>query len=150
MATSEQHEEVAAIKAVQDGDADLKLVGYYCAGGHPIDGHEGIASASLRFDDPCEFGVPVFVLTKDNPRVQAAITMSSDCREEQWPWDMVKQWVGRTVRVHADRGLLGNMTITGTLVLMDHLGMRVMEHGANEPTYLSRGQVKRVEDLSRQ
>ncbi len=55
-------------------DAVLRQVGWYCAGGHdlPSKMHSGqstlapaepdLVVANMRFDDPCEFGVPAYVL----------------------------------------------------------------------------------------
>lgn len=46
----------------------LKQVGWYCAGGHPIDTEGGTkltAEPNVRLDDPCEWAVPMYVLVKE-------------------------------------------------------------------------------------
>ena len=39
---------------------EYKQVGWYCAGGH-YTGMGKTANPSIRMDDPCAFGVPVYI-----------------------------------------------------------------------------------------
>lgn len=77
---AEEHEALAR-RVVEMGLGTLKLVGWYCAGGHEVKGHDAlhippIASPSLRFDDPCEYGVPVYIVERTAPRVPLDGTIS--------------------------------------------------------------------------
>lgn len=69
--------EVEATQSLVSGPARLRFVGWYCPGGHPLPSrmHSGqqldkpadepdMAVAGVRFDDPCEYSVPMFVLGK--------------------------------------------------------------------------------------
>lgn len=50
----------------------LQQVGWYCAGGHPVESTrcgtpsvvDATAKANLKFDDPCEHAVPIYALVK--------------------------------------------------------------------------------------
>lgn len=46
-------------------------VGWYCAGGHPNMKNETVGP-SVRIDDPCAFGVPMYVLAEDAAREDEA------------------------------------------------------------------------------
>lgn len=139
----EQEEEQRAQGALAHGDAVLKMVGWYCAGGHD-DGHGGlIKTASLRIDDPCAYGVPMFVLKKIEPN--ASITTGDG--SEQWPWDMLRNWINLQVRVTVRAELGRTETLDGLLVSVQPDRILVLRRTDDHPTHIARDQTLKVEDI---
>lgn len=133
---------VRARQALDDHQAGLEMVGWYCAGGHD-DGHGGtINYPSVRLDDPCAYAVPMFVLVKD---INATIAPGDG--SEQWPWNMLHGWVNLQVRVTVSLDLGRTRTVDGLLVSVQPDHLMVLQRREDHPMRIAREVVLKVEDI---